>query len=129
MPAIGTDESLELSFLTSPEYVAAAQAGSGLVTSLYDDILGRDPDTDGLNYWTHRLSIGTPPAQLASMLLFSDESMRNRVTAVYLQILWRDPDPHGLDYWTSLLQHGVRDEELVMLLAGSQEYWDRTQAD
>ena len=128
MPPLATDESLELSFLTSPEYLADAYGSGGLVLNLYNDILGRDPDPAGLSYWTNRLTAGTPPAQLASMLLYSDESMRNRVTDVYASILWRQPDASGLDYWTSRLEHGARDEDLVVLLASSDEYWNRTQA-
>jgi hypothetical protein len=128
MPPLATDESLALSFLTSPEYVANAGGNDGLVLALYNDILGRDPDAGGHSYWTGRLTTGTPPAQLASLLLYSNESMQNRVTAAYLSILWRDPDPQGLAYWTSRLQQGARDEDLITLLAGSDEYWQRTQA-
>lgn len=124
-----TYEDLEISFLGAPEYYAnAGGTPDGFVTTLYNDVLGRDPDSAGRSYWDGRLASGTPPWVVAASLVLSTEAMSNRVTGDYEQLLGRAPDPAGLAYWTGLLQHGARDEALIVDLAGSTEYWEDTQA-
>lgn len=46
-------------FLFSPEFVAANVSDSEYVTVLYRTFLDREPDGEGLSYWTGRLSSGS----------------------------------------------------------------------
>jgi hypothetical protein len=124
-----TFEDLEVSFLGTPEYYANAGGSPGqFVLALYRDVLGRDPDMHGGDYWDVRLETGTPSWTVAASVVRSNEAMSNRVTDDYRLLLARDPDSAGLGYWVSLLQHGTRDETLLGFLAGSDEYWTDTQA-
>ncbi|HEX6492738.1 MAG TPA: DUF4214 domain-containing protein, partial [Candidatus Dormibacteraeota bacterium] len=132
-----TLEDLEISFLGTPEYYAGAPAmfpnlgltpPQAFVYAVYNDVLGRSPDPNGLGYWTMRLGQGDPAWHLAASVVKSTEAMSNRVTDYYFSLLGRAPDAQGLASWTSLLQHGTRDETLLAELAGSTEYWNDTQA-
>ena len=86
----------------------------GLVTGLYETILGREPETSGLDFWLVRLNNGTSPAHVASQIFNSAEAVADRaaspppaapstasevllVTSLYQTILGRTPDPAGLD--------------------------------
>ena len=67
------------SFLGSAEF--AERYGSNLtdekyVTTLYQNVLGRDADTEGLNYWVGNLSSGTETRYEA--LLGFAESAENK---------------------------------------------------
>ncbi len=46
-------------FLFSPEFVAKNVSDSEYVTVLYRTFLDRDPESDGLSYWTGRLASGS----------------------------------------------------------------------
>ena len=55
---ITTMEALSANFSTQTEYTAkypASTAANDFVTSVYNNLLGRAPDADGLAYWTDRL--------------------------------------------------------------------------
>ncbi len=124
-----TLEDLEISFLSTAEYYAnAGGAPDAFLHTLYQDVLGRDVDPNGLRYWVGKLTTGTPFWVVAASVVKSTEAMSNRVTDDYRLLLNRDPDPQGLGNWVSLLQHGTRDETLLGDLAGSLEYWNDTQS-
>ncbi|TMD95332.1 MAG: DUF4214 domain-containing protein, partial [Chloroflexi bacterium] len=103
-------------------------AAEAFVDAVYNDVLGRSPDSQGLGYWVARLNAGDPAWHLAASVVKSNEAMSNRVADDYWLLLGRAPDAQGLSSWTSLLQHGTRDETLLAQLAGSTEYWDDSQA-
>jgi hypothetical protein len=83
---------------------------NAIVTKMYNDTLGRDPDPDGLAGWvriirTHQMSV----AEVASKFYVSDEyylrsggTPTTWVTALYNQILNRAPEPAGLAYWVDM---------------------------
>jgi hypothetical protein len=119
-----TDEHLEASFLGSAEYIANhGGTGAGWVTGMYRDLLGRDPDSGGLAYWTGVLAGGANPANVAFGFAASGEREGQRVTADYQIFLGRSPDAGGLAYWVNQFLHGARNEDLVAGLVGSQEYY------
>lgn len=127
--ALGTYEDLEVSFLGAPEYYAnAGGTPDGFLSRLYADVFNRDLDPGGRTYWDAHLAAGTPAWVVAMSVVMSTEAMQNRVSDAYWQMLGRAPDSAGLDFWTSKLQGGARDENLVAFLAGSDEYWQKTQA-
>ncbi len=124
-----TFEDLEISFLGTPEYYrGSGNTDDTFLTALYADVFGRDIDPGGRTYWVGRLAHGAPAWLVAASVVRSHEAMSNRVTDDYRLLLGRDPDPGGRDSWTALLQHGTRDETLLAQLAGSDEYWNLTQA-
>jgi len=130
-----TLEDLEISFLGTPEYYSSAGAlypghspAEAFVYAVYNDVLGRNPDSNGLGYWVGRLNAGDPAWHLAASVVRGTEAMSNRVTSDYQMLLGREPDTRGRDAWVAQLLAGTRDETLLAELAGSDEYWNDTQA-
>lgn len=108
-------------FYSSNEYYAnAGNTDQGWMTDLYEALLGREPDTDGLNYWIGQ-SHAVGRTTVAYAFYQSVESSRKRVTDLYESLLKRDPDSAGLKYWASVLP-AQGDLTLALLLAASDEY-------
>lgn len=112
----------ELRFLDG-RLVFDASDPAAQVVRLYRAALGRDPDQDGLNFWTSALQAGTPLQDLAAGFVASGEFAARLgaldaggfVTQLYANILGRAPDPGGFQYWTGLLQSVPRAAVLVAL--------------
>jgi hypothetical protein len=125
----GTFEQLDVSFIGAPEYyINAGGTPDGYLDALYRDAFGRTPDDGGRSFWDGRLAHGTPQWQVAMAMVTSVEAMRNRVGDDYLLLLGRTADMPGRDSWVQRLLSGTRDETLLGYLAGSDEYWNLTQA-
>lgn len=78
---------------------------TNFITALYDKVLGRDPDPDGLAYWVNQLNTNSY-SRAAVVNQFLVTSNQEFIGSLYLTYLGRDPDPTGLAYWTNLLQTG-----------------------
>ncbi len=84
------------------------------VTRFYADVLGRDPEADGLAAWTALLRADCSPQSFAilSGSFFDSLEFRTRrpysvdglVTLLYRTFLGRDPDAAGLAGWASVLR-------------------------
>lgn len=84
------------------------------VSRLYQVILERNPDTEGLNGWYEQLvNGGQSGAQVVRDFLFSNEFLeKNYSNEKYLQTLYlalfdREPDTTGYNQWLSQLNAGV----------------------
>ena len=91
------------------------------VDTLYLDLLGRDPDTGGLNGWVQALQSGMTVQQVAAGIVTSTEFIQDNitagasgnanqtqfVTALYNDVLGRDPDDGGLAYWVGQINTGA----------------------
>lgn len=109
-------------FYGSAEYFArSGGTNDGYVRSLYAALLGRSPETAGLNYWKGRLNRGEPRDRIAYEFYQSVESRGRRVRGLYQQLLGRSPDAGGLNYWIGQLADG-NDLRLALNLASSAEY-------
>lgn len=102
------------------------------VRSAYQDILGRDPDAEGLrNYRQKIVHEGWSEQDVRDDLRRSDEyASTERRTAsadriirrAYLDVLHREPDPEGLaTYRREILENGWEYHDLRQVLARSQE--------
>ncbi len=107
--------------------VAASTNAPGqiaLVTSLYQTILGRTPETAGLSGFLAELNNGTSPATVASQIYASPEAVADRasvtppaaptslekvglVTSLYQTILGRTPEVAGLNAFLAELAGGT----------------------
>lgn len=87
-------EHLGTLFYGSPEYFRRAGGTNEVfVTSLYLNILGRQPDTDGLQYWLGLLEDGrATPADVANAFFRSLESRRDRARGMYQRVIQTEPD-------------------------------------
>ena len=109
-------------FYGSAEYFErAGGTNERFIQSLYTELLGRDADPEGLNFWVGRLeNEGWTPADVARGFYESIESRRSRVINLYQRILNRDPDAAGLEYWAEQLLT-TDDIRLASQLAASEE--------
>ncbi len=111
-------------FITSIEFQARyGQPDNGqLVTLLYNNVLGRGPDTDGFNGWVNALNSGTSrvdvvrgftdSAELIDRTAFSSQAYaintfnpdaEGKIFRLYQAALARAPDPASFVQWVQLL--------------------------
>lgn len=140
----------EIDVLASSAYFSASGGTNSLfVTSLFQDLLWRDPDPSGSSYWTGQLDSGAKSrAQVATSIVRSNESAALRVAGLadqtecistdleniddlasgsYCLVLDRLPDPSGASYWTGQLSGAGQLPALWSSLAGSNEYFNHAQ--
>jgi hypothetical protein len=99
------------------------------VKTLYNDLLDREPDPEGLAYWKQRYEAGASPDQIAQELInavqgndvneispeerdrYSDSTLY--IKNLYNDILERDPDAGGLAFWKQQYEAGVPTEQIA----------------
>lgn len=118
---------LALAFATSSEHVqtTAATLSTGVfapdptasgVARLYDAILGRAPDSAGLQFWVGYEKSGHSDVDVAAGMLASSEYTVGQggladpafLASVYQGALGRAPDAGGLQHWEQALASGSR---------------------
>ncbi len=120
--------SLGVYFYGSPEYYARSGSSStGYVTALYRDLLGRDPDPGGLNYWVAKLDVERVRLDDVSAGFYASlESRRDRADRLYQRVLGRAADPGGRDDAANRI--GLSNDLVVAAeLGASDEFWSRAQ--
>ncbi|HEX4902784.1 MAG TPA: DUF4214 domain-containing protein [Acidimicrobiales bacterium] len=112
-------------FYGSEEYVRAAGSLEGYVDLLYENLLDRDPEQSGLDYWVGLLrSRSATPPEVAGGFYASLESRLDRVAVLYDRFLGREPDRAGQAHWADELLR-VDDIVLAVELALSDEFYAR----
>ena len=103
---------------------------SQFVTLVYNNVLGRAPDSAGLAHWTQQLQNGLSRGDM--MVAFSESAeylaaSRNDVyvTMMYTAMLRREPDQAGFDHWVGYLDRGNSGLALINGFLGSAEYRQR----
>lgn len=134
-------DSIASGFLASAEFQARFGAGDngGFVTQLYQNVLGRAPDTAGYADWLGALNGGVTRS---SVLLSFSESAENKantapalsnglwvpdqmateVARLYYTTFGRAPDAGGLQAWTGALKGGVSLEQEANGFMASAEF-------
>jgi subtilisin family serine protease len=115
-------------FYGSPEYFATVGQSNHQIwiTDLYQKLLLRAPDPVGLKGWVNALNTGVPRHAVAFGFYQSPETLGLRVNTLYRTFLGREGEPEGIAHWTPFVaKHG--DLVLAAALAGSQEYFNRSQ--
>lgn len=121
-----TEEWLDAELIGSPEYVAGhGGSGSGWVAGLYQDMLGRSPDSDGLAHWSGRLAAGAAPDTIAHGFATSRELESLRVADQYTALLGRTPNPSELAHWLDAYEDGWTNDDIEAAFVGSDEYFQR----
>ena len=101
------------------------------VTLLYRNILGRDPDSGGLQFWTNLLNTNQlTRAAVADSFVRSQEfnsSIPPRAYAnlLYMGFLRRTADPAGLAFWTGVLANPAALSDAINTFITSPEYINR----
>lgn len=102
---------------------------SMFVTRIYRNVLKRDPDEDGLNYWAGCvLNKGVSGADVVKYFVGSNEFMNANVSTeeflerLYIAVLGRNSDADGLAYWTNYMNNGHSRQEVLSLFVVSKEF-------
>lgn len=108
------------------------------IRRLYQAVLGRQPEPDGLAYWFAILSTGTPLDRITQGFVDSTE-FRTRfgvipgsagdepfVNALYENVLGRTAEQAGYDYWLRELRNGTARYRVVLAFSESPEFVRKT---
>lgn len=108
----------------------AADPEALVVLRMYETVLDRRPDANGLGHWTIKLDGGMPHQDLANGFIGSSEfqarygglDSRGFVERLYLNALDRPGDADGIAHWTGQLDAGaVSRPDVVSAFAFSHE--------
>jgi uncharacterized membrane protein YgcG len=124
--ATGLSESqLEATFLASDEFFQNHGANNtGWVNAVYEQVLGRPPDSAGLIYWNQRLLDGTTRFAVAFGIVTSSEANSRTINDAYHLLLGRGPDAAGLGYWVGQCTSGLAADGMIAVIASCPEYID-----
>ncbi len=131
--------SVSQEFLNSPEF--AATYGSldnrAFIEQLYRNVLGREGDTGGINFWTDQLNGGRSRSLVVIEFAQSSEFVRQTDTAavqtsnqgaiyrLYLAYFLRPADAGGAAFWTQEANGGRSLASISNAFARSPEFSDR----
>ena len=121
--------------------MAADPSLSKEVAALYREVLGREPDLKGLEYWSKELAKGVSLDEIRGHFLASDEAKERaepgtpdeptppapaadlspEVAEAYRLILGREPDEDGWRHYTDRLNGGTSILDIRRELANSEE--------
>jgi len=95
--------------------------------ALYQDILKREADDDGLSAWAASLQSGTTLAEVRASLINSAEASAtiDPLVRLYEAAFGRVPDDAGLAGWAAEMRAGKSFLEIAEGFTGSQEFADR----
>jgi hypothetical protein len=101
------------------------------VDLVYQNVLGRAPDTGGRAYWKGQLDTGA--RSRGNVMIGFSESAEYRalsasevyVTMIYVGMLRRAPEPGGFSYWVNYLDTGNSGLALINGFFASPEYHNR----
>src|SRR5205807_5366101 len=113
-------------------YVAKhGSTNSRWLTALYQGLLGRAPDSQGLNGWLSQLSAGSSRFLVAQGINTSVERETRILNQDYLGFLQRSPDAAGLSYWLGQFQfpQNATRTDVAVGIVGSDEFFERQGSD
>ncbi len=142
-----TLESIADGFVSSAEFnsVYGDLDDQALIEQLYENVLGRAGEPDGVSFWLDRLDGGDSRAMVLVGLAESPENEQRTMTAppqapreptastnveaavtrLYQATFLRPPDRAGLDYWTVQVADGTTLEAIAEGFVESSEFTDR----
>jgi hypothetical protein len=120
---------LEAYLAGSPEDVARTGGSAAWLSGLYQDLLGRAPDPDGLKSWSSGLAAGMSPVQVAAGFATSPERASLRVGQLYLQYLRRLASSDEVRGWADRLLAGADPRDVAAEFLSSAEYRGRFGSD
>ena len=112
-----------------PRYPVEQTKATEFVDRLYRIVLGRAPDSTGLNGWVSSIESGAITAsQTVRGFIYSQEFLSKNlnntdyVTVLYKAILGRNPDKIGLNDWVNRLNNGTSRDEVLNGFLNSVEF-------
>lgn len=108
----------------SKEFFAdAGSTNAGFLTALYNDLLGRAPDSAGLSNWEAKLAAGASRTSVALAIIVSHEWLTSLINTTYLGTLDRPADATGLSTDINKLLSGVPFQAVEAGIYGSNEFF------
>ncbi|MCR5803151.1 MAG: DUF4214 domain-containing protein [Clostridia bacterium] len=108
--------------------IASANA-TAFATRLYTECLGRDPEAEGLKFWSLGLTnLEFSGTQAAREFFYSSEfvnanySDEEYINRMYKTFMGRDPEPEGKAYWLDLLSKGTSRDEVFNFFSTCPEF-------
>ncbi|MFM8618893.1 MAG: DUF4214 domain-containing protein [Opitutaceae bacterium] len=103
------------------------------IKRMYREILGRDPDANGLAHYRSKWRQGWTQGQIRADLQRSREGQGNQIrdviTRAYRDVLGRDPDPAGYANYERLMrERGYTERDIRRALMNGDEYRQRMRA-
>lgn len=100
------------------------------ITKAFREVLGRDPDPNGLAHYRSKWKDGWTQGQIRDDLRRSQEGrdshIRNTITRAYREVLGREPDPGGYaTYEKAMRERGYTDRDVRAALMSGDEYRQR----
>jgi hypothetical protein len=92
------------------------------VTSLYENLLNRAPDSAGLTFWVNQINSGMSNFQVAQDFWRSPEHRAIEVESYYTNYLDRAADTIGLNFWVNQMLKGEPEVDVVAQFLTSGEY-------
>jgi hypothetical protein len=122
----GTEEQIAANLAGSAEFFHDnGSTNAGFLAALYQDALGRPPDSAGLSTWLAALQNGSSRSQVAAAIFGSPEYYTVWLQSLYVRLLHRTADSTGLNQFVTALEHGTHDEAIIAALVESVEYFTR----
>ena len=99
------------------------------VERLYNTVLDRSADSQGLNYWLDKWNNGSVNAKsIAKSFMHSEEFLSKDLDDIdflyvcYRAFMDREPDDDGLNYWLDRLYNGTSRDEVIDSFVDSPEF-------
>jgi hypothetical protein len=116
-------------FVTAAEFNAryGALNNRDFIDRLYQNVLGRNADAGGIDFWTAQLNGGVTRGAMLTSFSESAEYVRRInngvfVNAMYVAFLRRSADQGGFDFWRGELDRGRSGRDLISTFVVSAEY-------
>lgn len=113
--------------LSSSQRFRQAEA---VVRAMYQDLLDRTPDANGLADWSFTLANGGTAVDVTTAITRSEEYNRRKIAEAYRTVLGRSTDEPGVLSWLAAIGAGtVRIDEIANHLVASEEFYLRSGGD
>ena len=116
---------------TRAKAAIASRNATEYATRLYTCCLGRDPETDGLNFWSLGLTNLEVSGYEAAKQFFESAEFKGFNTSdeeylrrLYTTFMGREADTDGLNYWLKVMSDGMSREQVLNEFAKSKEFSD-----
>jgi hypothetical protein len=128
----GGPEQVQAGIIASPEYYATAgrlyanlSPDAAWVTALYNNVLGRSPDEQGLAYWVNYIQTHSKQNVVLGFVT-SAEYRLSLLNGWSEEFLGRPIDASGGQYWLVQMQQGLTQDLVQAAMLASDEFASRS---
>ncbi|MBK5012080.1 DUF4214 domain-containing protein [Pseudomonas sp. S60] len=121
----GTLNDVAAGIALSNEAIQLDQSNGDFVRELYENVLGREVEQEGLDAWVSQLFNGTSRAEVAAGIVGSAEAAQKSnsdfIDSLYQSALGREADATGKAAWEAVLDNGGTHADVALGIVGSNE--------